>query len=236
MKKTIMLGLMASLFLCPAKAQTVNTGNKLMDDAFALAIKTIDNNTIDGILQAGEGYTGEWTRDCAMNSWNCVSLLRKDVAENSLWSVTEDKQRIGHQYWDKIIWTIGAWNHYLVTGDYEFLREAYSCCKVTMKELEELTYENYYELFMGPAVFQDGIEAYDAPVYNKEKADFSSVLEHNYASIKCLSTNVLYYQCYKILALMANKLEKSRELEFTQKAENLREKIRKYYYLNSAAL
>ena len=214
------------------QAQTVSTGNKLMDDAFSLAVWTIDNNTHNGVLEAGAGYGGEWTRDAAMNAWNCVSLLRPQVAENSLWSVTENnKYRIGHQYWDKIIWAIGAWNHYLVTGNEEFLKAAYPCIKHTMAELEDECFENFYGLFMGPAVFQDGVEAYDEPVFNPEKSDQSSILEHHYQNIKCLSTNCTYYQAYKILALMAAKYDKGSVEEYNKKAEKLRNRIRELYYV-----
>ena len=97
----------------------------LLGPAFKLAIATVDRNTHQGILAAGADYGGEWTRDCAINAWNGVSLLRPRVAETSLWSVTKNRQTIGHQYWDKIIWTIGAWNHYKVTGSRDFLAQAY---------------------------------------------------------------------------------------------------------------
>lgn len=229
--KRVFLSFVACLgFLIPSQAQSISTGDELLDKAFALAVWTIDYNTHDNIIEAGAGYGGEWTRDCAINCWNAVSLFRPEVALNSLWSVTVDRDHVGHQYWDKIIWVIGAWKHYLVTGDFVFLENAYPCCKRTMKELEDYCYENYYQLFMGPAVYQDGIEAYDEPIYDKSKADQGGVLAHNYYSIKCLSTNALYYECYKILALMAQKFEKSRVEEYTKKAENLRKRIREVFY------
>ena len=101
--------------------------HNLLEPAFKLAVATVDRNTHQGILAAGADYGGEWTRDCAINAWNGVSLLRPRIAETSLWSVTKNRQTIGHQYWDKIIWTIGAWNHYKVTGSRDFLAQAYPC-------------------------------------------------------------------------------------------------------------
>ena len=229
--KRVLLSLVTFLgFFFPSQAQSLTTGEELLDNAFSLAVWTIDNNTHDGIIEAGAGYGGEWTRDCAINCWNAVSLFRPETALNSLWSVTVNKDHVGHQYWDKIIWVIGAWKHYLVTGDFVFLEDAYPCSKRTMRELEDYCYENYYQLFMGPAVYQDGIEAYDEPIYDKSKANQGSVLEHNYYSIKCLSTNCLYYECYKILAQMAQKFEKSKVDEYNQKAEKLRNRIREVFY------
>ena len=115
-------------------AQELSSDNPAIKDAFTLAIQTMDINTRRGILAAGGDYGGEWTRDLAINSWNGVSVFRPIVAERSLWSVTINKDTIGHQYWDKILWSIAACNHYLVTGDKEFLAQAYRCSANTMKE------------------------------------------------------------------------------------------------------
>lgn len=81
------LSLLLSLSL-GTMAQQMHSSNALLDSAFQLAVWTIDHNTHDGIIHAGGGYGGEWTRDCAINSWNALSLLRPEVAEKSLWSVT----------------------------------------------------------------------------------------------------------------------------------------------------
>lgn len=81
----------------------------------------MDNNTNDSLLKAGGNYGGEWTRDISINGWNAASLLRPKIVEHSLWKVTvNNRSVVGHEYWDKIIWVIGAWNHYLVTGNVDF--------------------------------------------------------------------------------------------------------------------
>ena len=186
-------------------AQSLNFGSTSgKTNAFDLAVWTVDNNTDGLLLKAGADYGGEWTRDISINSWNAVSLLRPEVAEYSLWSVTNNRKTIGHQYWDKIIWVIAAWNHYLVTGRHEFLTQAYACSKATMLQLEDSVFDKTYGLFTGPAVFQDGIAAYDEPVYEPSFDDKSYVLDHpNSHHIMCLSTNAVYYQAYICLAEMA---------------------------------
>src|ERR1035437_5240578 len=108
-------------------AQKIICDNSNFSDAFKLAINTVDINIRRGILAAGGDYGGEWTRDIAINTWNGVSFLRPEVAKQSLWSVTIKKDSIGHQYWDQIIWVVAALNHYKVTGDLEFLKQAYKC-------------------------------------------------------------------------------------------------------------
>lgn len=230
--KIFLAGLLVCFMSLHGMAQEMQSNNALLDSAFKLAVWTIDHNIHDGMIEAGEGYGGEWTRDCAINCWNAVSLLHPEVAEKSLWSVTNDGETIGHQYWDKIIWTIGAYNHYQVTGDMLFLTKAYDCCKNTMAELEAQCFDSVSGLFMGPAVFQDGIAAYDKPVYDPAKWDDSYVLHHpNSATIKCLSTNVLYMESYWLLAKMSEKFGLTDASEsYYESAHRLEDRIRDTFY------
>lgn len=213
-------------------AQKLTSDNPSLNAAFKLAIQSMDINTRRGILAAGGDYGGEWTRDIAINSWNGASLLRPKVAEESLWSVTIKKDTIGHQYWDKIIWVIAAYNHYLVTGDKVFLAQAYKCSVNTMKQLEQTTFDEKQGLFMGGSVFNDGIAAYPEPIY--EPNNFSgSVLDHkNSFKIKCLSTNSIYRGAYLALAQMGSVLGVNKDVNivYRRKADNLKANILKYLY------
>lgn len=224
--KKILYGLLLFISV-PTLGQKIVCDNSSIKDAFNLAMQTVDINTRRGILAAGADYGGEWTRDISINSWNGVSLLRPKIAEQSLWSVTIQKDTIGHQYWDKIIWSIAAYNHYLVTGDKVFLVQAYKCSANTMKELEQKTFDSKYGLFMGPSVFNDGIAAYPEPIY--EPLNYSGgVLDHkNSVYIKCLSTNSIYYGAYIALGQMSKILnaDKSVTDAYKNKAENLKKNI-----------
>ena len=222
------------LILIPLQAfsQQLTSSNPLINDAFKLAVETVDINVRRGILAAGGDYGGEWVRDIAINSWNGVSLLRPEVAEKSLWSVTINKDTIGHQYWDKILWGIAACNHYIVTGDKDFLAQAYKCSANTMAQLEKTTFDKNYGLFTGPSVFNDGIAGYPEPVY--EPGNYSSsVLDFKGSRyIKCLSTNCLYYGAYKALNRMSEflNLNSSVSDSYLQKAEALKKNIIKHLY------
>ena len=222
--------LMAASFIsAQLSAQTLTTGNRIIDNAFKIAISTIDKNiTPEGLILAGGAYGGEWTRDCAINSLNALSLIRTDAAEYSLWSVTNDRRSVGHQYWDKIIWVIAAWDHYMVTGDNDFLRQAYQCARTTFAELEMQHFNERYGLFMGPAVFQDGIAGYDEPVYQKGNPS-TYVLDHDADHIMCLSTNCIYYKAYQSIASMAWQL-KLVGSAYDAKAKNLKKAIRRHFY------
>ncbi|MEJ2617790.1 MAG: hypothetical protein P8Z35_22735, partial [Ignavibacteriaceae bacterium] len=72
-----------TLISLKAFPQQLISNNHLINDAFKLAVETVDINVRRGILAAGGDYGGEWTRDIAINSWNGVSLLRPEVAEKS---------------------------------------------------------------------------------------------------------------------------------------------------------
>jgi hypothetical protein len=216
----------------PVFSQQIVSNNPLINEAFNLAVKTVDINVRRGILAAGADYGGDWTRDIAINSWNGVSLLRPQVAGRSLWSITINKDTIGLQYWDKIIWTIAAYNHYLVTGDKTFLRQAYICSANTMRQLEQQALDAKYGLFTGPSVFNDGIAAYPEPIYEPGN-NFSGVLDHkNSIYIKCLSTNCVYYGAYLALYKMALTLNAGSSVTkaYEQKARDLKQNILKYFY------
>jgi hypothetical protein len=64
------------------------------------------------LLFAGLDYGGAWTRDAAINVWNAGALLIPEVSKNTLLELLERKENKSHfikgQYWDKIIWTLGA--------------------------------------------------------------------------------------------------------------------------------
>jgi glycogen debranching enzyme len=228
-KVIVVLGLFISAHV---SAQEISSDNSAVNEAFGLAVKTVDINIRRGILAAGGDYGGEWTRDISINSWNGVSLLRPEVAERSLWSVTVNKDTIGQQYWDKIIWVIAAYNHYKATGDRVFLKQAYQCSAATIKALEKQTYDAKYGLFKGPSVFNDGIAGYPEPIYEPANHS-SSVLDHKgSANIKCLSTNCIYYGAYVALAKMSLLVKDDQKTtgDFQQKAARLKANILQYFY------
>ncbi len=213
-------------------AQELITSNKKIDKAFKLALNTIDSNTRKGILAAGADYGGEWTRDISINSWNGVSLLRPEIAKNSLWSVTVNHDTIGHQYWDKILWVIGSLNYFKVNGDTLFLRQAYSCSKKTIESLERHYFDKSYGLFTGPSVFNDGIAGYPEPIFEPTNSS-SYVLDHkNSATIKCLSTNCIYYGAYLSICEMEKILNLSENIikDDLKKAALLKASILKQLY------
>lgn len=231
--KFIILLCVGAFFLSQsANSQTMVSGNKRLDEAYQLAIETVKGNTTqEGILKAGARYNGEWTRDISINIWNGVSFLNPSLAKTSLWHVTNNRNTIGAEYWDKIIWVKGAYTYYLTTHDTEFLKQAFACGYNTIKEQEASVQDANYGLFTGPSVFNDGIAGYEAPIYVGDHLKGAVVSHPGHKFIKCLSTNCIYYEGYVNLAKMARLLdEKTKAAELEVKAKALKASIRKHLF------
>ncbi|TCC30876.1 MGH1-like glycoside hydrolase domain-containing protein [Kribbella speibonae] len=191
-----------------------------------------------GMVRAGGGYEQPWTRDATINSWNATSLLAPALAANTLWAVVE-KDAAGKlqvqqdsQQWDQVVWTVGAWHHYLVTGDREFLRTAYEVVTNTLALREQATvfgYDARYGLFTGPSFFNDGVSGFPAPTpadgeaRGSESTSYADVVSGMY-----LSTNALYYAAYTCAAEMAVKL--GLPSDASDKAKAIRQAINKHFW------
>lgn len=192
-------------------------------------------------LLAGIDYDKPWTRDASINVWNGFGLISPGVAKNTLLAQLRLKNNntvIGGQYWDSVIWIIGAWQYYLFTGEKDFLQLAYDAGKNTIELMEAVEYDSHNKLFKGPAVYGDGVAAY--PKIYTEALD--SIKSGTFSGIESwpkqnqdkknskgfgipmfsLSTNCIYYQAYFILSQMRRELgeEKAAWLTKANKIKN----------------
>lgn len=217
------------------------TNHSELKKAYELALWTVNLNTTQGgILNAGARYNGNWTRDLAINVWNGFPFLQPEIAKHSLLSLLENntpEQFIGAEYWDKIIWVKGAYMYYLMTGDKKFLEQALKSGINTMNQLENMKRDGYpvfdskYGLFTGPSVFNDGIAGYDAPVWAGDDLGGAVVSHPAHKQIKCLSTNCIYYEAYRLLAKIAETLDDTILIpDLEEKATNLKTSIRTYLF------
>ena len=147
----------------------VKTGNRTLDLAYRIAIGDLFTNIQDykskltsevvPVIIAGVDYNNPWIRDAAINSWNGSSFVIPEIAENTLFSVIKEQEDgkliMTGQYWDAMLWTTGAWNHYLVTGDKEFLKQAFKITRDALEFYEETEFDPAYKLFRGLA-WSDG--------------------------------------------------------------------------------
>lgn len=194
------------------------------------------------VLLAGLDYDTPWTRDASINVWNGLSLFWPGVARRTLLSVLERRQDlvlIGGQYWDAMIWAIGAWTHYLHTGDREFLAFAFDAVRNSLAYFETQEFDTYMGLFRGPAVYGDGVAAYPdryspgptSSILDWVKANPDKKVPNGFGiPMKTLSTNCVYAQAYHIAGLMAHECGTNLRSSYAERASKLVERIRKFFW------
>lgn len=202
------------------------------------------------VLCAGADYQDPWTRDAAINTWNGFGLLFPEIAKSTLLSCLQPAEPgavIGGQYWDKIIWALGAWNYYLYTGDREFLSLAFEASRKTMRQLEGEEFDSRLGLYRGPAVYGDGVSAYP-PLYAKTGVytggEWVSTITkwvaenpelrapHGFGlPMHALSTNCLYRAAYLTLAEMARELKLRADPSWLASADQLRSAINREFWM-----
>lgn len=194
-------------------------------------------------VRAGGGYDQPWTRDASVNSWNAASLLEPEVARNTLWAVVKrepDGRLVVQQdkeWWDQIVWVTAAWHHYEVTGNREFLRQAYETAVDTLRVDRQKHYNARLGLFEGPAFLNDGIAGYPAPPADKTESRGSFVLSYPGADqLMALSTNCLYVAAYENAARMAEALGRpAKEVAaLREQGERLAARVRARFWIAKA--
>jgi glycogen debranching enzyme len=166
-----------------------------------------------------------------------------EVARNTLVGVLENGPsgpEIGGQYWDRIIWIAGAWHHYLVTGDREFLALAVEAGGHSWRRHEEEEFDAEVGLFRGGACFQDGVAGY--PDRYARTGGSSNILDwvaanpservakgHGLPVMAC-STNCLYYAAYRDYAAMLDALGRDGADAYREKAANLKVAFREIFW------
>lgn len=186
-------------------------------------------------ILAGLDYDRPWTRDAAINVWNCMAVCDPVTSKNTLCSVlVENGTKIGGQYWDVVIWAIGADAYLRATGDAEFEETAATVLATSLGFYESTEFDRDRGLFRGPAVYGDGVAAY--PDRYARTGGSGSILEwpnHNPVTgagvgipMHALSTNCAYLRAYEVAADLAVRRGDGRAEIFAEAASRLRERIR----------
>jgi hypothetical protein len=225
----------------------IRTSSDMVNKAIAVAMEDISINVREykggllgesrPVMMAGADYDRPWTRDASINIYNFIAAYDRILARNTLVSVVEkfgDKFLIGGQYWDCVIWALGAERYLQIHEDREFLAIAVEAVSNTLKKMERDEFSPNYGLFRGAAVYGDGVSAYpDAyglsgsdgcilgwPAANKERA-----AKKGYGiPMHVLSTNCAYYNAYMMVYRLTGKKE------FLEKAKLLKKSILANFY------
>lgn len=227
--------------------------DRILNKAVRVAVGDIAGNVVafkDGLLKeekpclmAGLDYITPWTRDTAINVWNALALISGEVSRNTLLSVLKEENGsvwIGGQYWDAMIWLIGAYEYGTYHNDEAFLKLAYEAGKNSIRRYEQEEFDDGKNLFRGPAVYGDGVSAYPEQ-YTGCPGNHSGILEwvnnptHKKAEkgyglpMFALSTNCVYVRCYEILAILAQKFGMPAS-EYTEKALRLKSAVNEHFW------
>lgn len=198
---------------------------------YNLAVEELDNLIEpDSTWRTGKWWGGVWTRDVNYSALLATAYMNPDVTRVSLlkkvWhdKIIQDTGTGGS--WpistDRIVWTIGAWQLYLVTGDKDWLRTAYEIIRNSLLQDEATVYDSNTGLVRGESSFLDWREE-EYPRW-MQPADI--------AQSECLGTNALFFQANTIASRMAQLCgDDENAIHFQQQAQKIKAGINRHLWL-----
>lgn len=213
---------------------TVKGANTLETAIYDLAVaEMVKNIEEDGTFRTGEKWSGVWTRDISYSAILSLAHLEPEVVKTSLMRKVDRKGRIIQDTgtggaWpcstDREVWAIAAWEVFLETGDYGWLRQVYPIIKRSLEDDFETAYNPESGLFRGESSFIDW----------RQQSYPQWMQPVDIAQSECLGTNAVFYRALDVMAGMAKMLgssKKSDEKKFTQRAESLKKAINDNFWL-----
>ncbi|MBQ9076470.1 MAG: hypothetical protein IJY31_01295 [Muribaculaceae bacterium] len=184
-----------------------SSGQVLVDALYNMSIDCIASNIRpDDTYRAGAAWDGVWTRDVSYSIYLALAYLDPQRAMNSLrvkvknGRIIQDTGTGGS--WpvssDRIVWTIAAWEIYKITGDKNWLSEAFEIADATLKDDMLVVWNPQYKLMQGEQSYLDWREQ-TYPRWMQPKDIYESM---------CLGTNVVFAEAFDILGDMAEELGK----------------------------
>ncbi len=204
----------------------------ISDAMYNLSVEEMTNLIeSDGTWRTGETWGGVWTRDVSYSILLAMSYMRPDISINSLMHKVKDGRIMqdtgtGGSYpvsTDCIVWTMAAWQIYLVTGDREWLKNSYEIIKKSITQDEHIAYDPTTGLVKGESSFLDWREE-TYPRWMQPTDIYES---------ECLGTNAAHYQANIIASKMASILgDKENIKRFDSNAQHIKEGINNHLWLD----
>ena len=200
-------------------------------------------------LIAGLDY-GMYQFDTMMHAWDGASFLAPDAVKGALFNtlvMSEDGHVRSGDFITGFGWTVGAWEHYLHTGDRAFLKVALAATQGSFAHYERMEFDPQLGLFRGPAILCDGISSYpDFWVKGLTGKGHIVKWPENHPDKKApvglglpmhaLSTQCINYQAYLIAAKMQRELGLPVDPALEEKAARLKAAINKHFWREDAGL
>jgi hypothetical protein len=182
------------------------SSQRLVDAEYRMSLEELTQLVRDdGALSAGAKWEGVWTRDVALSSVLAIAIAAPDAVRRSLLAKVDPGGRIIQDTgtggsWpvstDRTTWALAAWELYAVTGDRDWLRTSYDVISRSAEADLHVALDRSTGLFHGESSFMDWREQ-SYPRWMEPADIFQS---------QSLSTNVVHYATYRILADMARAL------------------------------
>ncbi|MFN4285070.1 MAG: hypothetical protein ACK4E8_03810 [Lacibacter sp.] len=206
----------------------------LVDALFNLSMEeAIKNMEPDSTFRTGAKWGGVWTRDISYSIFLAFAYHQPDIAKISLLKKVKRKRIIQDTgsggAWpvssDRTTWALAAWELYKVTGDRNWLQQAFEIIRNTLEDDAKVLPDAATGLYRGESSFLDWREQ----TYPRwmDNADI-------YQSLN-LGTNVVHYQAHRIAALMAKELQQPEGI-FEQRAEELKNAINRHLWMADKGL
>ena len=184
----------------------------------------------DNTLRTGQEWAGVWTRDVSYSIILSMAYMQPEAAMQSLLHKVNSRMRIIQDTgtggaWpcstDRMIWSVAAWELYLVTGDIDWLQFIYPIICNSIEDDRLVAYNEEYGLMMGESSFIDWREQ-SYPVW-MEPADI-------YKSI-CLGTNAVHCQSLRVASKMAHILgDTQNEVQYKEWSDSICVNINRHLY------
>jgi hypothetical protein len=181
------------------------SGQSLIDALYRMSLdEMLLNIRPDGAFMAGKEWGGVWTRDISYAIHLAFAAMHPEASKTSLMHKVKNKRIIQDTgtggSWpastDRTVWAIAAWEVYLVTGDQQWLEEAFEILQNTWKDDLKVAFNHKTGLYFGESSFLDWREQ----TYPKWMLPVDIYASQN------LGTNAVHFQMNRILSMMAQQL------------------------------
>lgn len=201
----------------------------VVDALYQLTLEEAKKNIeADSTLRTGAKWGGVWTRDISYSIFLAFAYHEPEIARISLMKkVKRDRiiQDTGSGgAWpvssDRTTWALAAWEIYKVTGNKDWLRQAYSIIKNTLDDDLKTLSTTLTGLNRGESSFLDWREQ----TYPKWMDNRDIFISEN------LGTNIVHFQANRILAEMARQLGEPSEI-YDRRALQIKNGVNKYLWV-----
>lgn len=176
-------------------------GNTLIPALYNMAIEEMLLDVRkDSTYMAGALWPDTWTRDAVYSiyfayAWVMPEVSRRTLEKQTMKNPSEALQDTGTGgSWpistDRVVWAMAAWEYYLVTGDRNWLKEAYEGLKYTALKDLHVAFDSNVNLFKGETCSMDW-RTHTYPNWFS-----NSTIGESYSS----GTNSLHFFLYRFLA------------------------------------